>query len=487
MAFFETMRRQPLKRARLAAFGSTRRAGHAPDADPNLRTLLEAETPVVTIFGKSWLLHVLEVLRVTPDDNLQMVRDSCAFLRTHRREVIFDAEHFFDGHRHDPAYALAVLEAAVAGGASTLVLCDTNGGMLPGQLGDVCRAVRARLPARVALGIHCHNDSECAVGNSLVAVDAGFTHVQGTINGIGERTGNTNLCSIIPALELKQDRRCVAPGAVARLCELSMFVYDLANLRPPASQPYVGASAFAHKGGMHVNAVSKNPRTFEHIEPQSVGNQRRVLVSDLSGSSNILIKAAEHDIHLDTNSPEVKTILAELKKLEAQGYQYEAADASFKLFLQKMVKAHAPFFELTGFRVIVEKRGPAEPCLSEATIKVTVGTRTEIAAAEGDGPVNALDRALRKALTSFYPEIAKVHLRDFKVRILDGEDGTAAKTRVLIESGDGVHIWGTVGVSPNIIEASWQALTDSVEYALFQERASRKGRGRAKPRAKTAG
>ncbi|MFA4944007.1 MAG: citramalate synthase [Lentisphaeria bacterium] len=470
VAFFEEMRRRPLKHAKLAAFGSTRRAGNTPEGDPNLRALLEAETPAVTIFGKGWLLHVHEVLRITPDDNLALIQDSCHFLKGHGREVIFDAEHFFDGFTDAPDYALAVLKAAVAGGATTVVLCDTNGGLLPSRIADITRQARAALPTAVALGIHCHNDSDCAVANSLVAVEAGASHVQGTVNGIGERCGNANLCSIIPGLELKLDRRCLPPGRLRHLRELSQFVYDLANMRGSSWQPYVGASAFAHKGGMHVNAVAKNPRTFEHIEPELVGNERRVLVSDLAGASNVLLKAAEQHLHLAPNSPELKTILAEVKRLEAIGYEYESADASFKLLMQKALAGEAhrkPFFDLEGFRVIVEKRGPEEPTLSEATLKVAVAGQTEIAAAEGDGPVNALDRALRKVLTHFYPEIADVHLRDFKVRILDGEDGTAAKTRVLIESGNGQEFWGTVGVSENIIEASWQALVDSMEYALY--------------------
>jgi 2-isopropylmalate synthase len=303
-----------------------------------------------------------------------------------------------------------------------------------------------------------------------LAIQAGACHVQGTINGVGERCGNADLCAVIPAIEIKLRQRCVAAGALPHLCELSTFVSDLANMRPDSRQPYVGASAFAHKGGMHVNAVAKNPRTFEHIAPETVGNRRRVLVSELAGRSNILLKAHEHNIQLDGKSPEVKRILADLKRLEAKGYEYESAGASFKLLVQKLLKKHKPFFELQGFRVIVEKRGPDAPCLAEATIKVTVNDRTEIAAAEGDGPVNALDLALRKVLTPFYPEIQCVQLRDFKVRILDGKDGTAALTRVLIESGDGHDFWGTVGVSENLIEASWQALVDSVEYLLYERR-----------------
>jgi 2-isopropylmalate synthase len=472
MGFFEAMRGRRLSHARLAAFGSTRRAAVGPEQDANLQTLLEAATPVVTIFGKSWLFHVHEVLRVTPDENLDMVGSSCAFLRDHQREVIFDAEHFFDGYADSPDYALAVLRRAAASGAGTIVLCDTNGGTLPHVIEKVTATVVQALPG-VAVGIHCHNDSGCAVANSLMAVQAGAVHVQGTINGFGERCGNANLCTVIPSLSLKMGYTCLPDPHPERLTELSRFVYDLANVSEDAHQPYVGSAAFAHKGGMHVNAVAKNAATFEHIPPASVGNRRRILVSDLAGGSNVLLKAEEHDIKLDGKGPEVRQILTELKRLEAEGYEFESADASFKVLVQKLTHDHRRFFELDGFRVIVEKRGPGEPCLSEATIKIRVGDRTEITAAEGDGPVNALDLALRKALTQFYPQVQDMSLRDFKVRILDGDGGTAAKTRVLIESTDGAALWGTVGVSPNIIEASWQALLDSVEFFLFERGAAR--------------
>jgi 2-isopropylmalate synthase len=469
MAFFDAMRGRRLQHARLAAFGSTRRASHTPDQDPNLRALLEAETPTTTIFGKSWLFHVHEILHVTPEQNLLMVEDSCGFLADNGREVIFDAEHFFDGYVDNPEYAMEVLLASCRGRAGAVVLCDTNGGRLPHQIQEICAAVRRRLPADVVMGIHCHNDAECAVANSLVAVQAGAVHVQGTLNGFGERCGNANLCSIIPALELKMGKRCVREGGLPHLRELGRFVYELANLREEPRQAYIGDSAFAHKGGMHVNAVQKNPLSFEHIAPERVGNRRRVLVSELSGGSNILLKAAEHNVDLDAKGPEVRAVLSELKEMEAEGYEFEAADASFRLLLRKMLETHQPFFHLLGFRVMVEKRGPDSPCISEATIKVKVGEETEITAAEGHGPVNALDRALRKALERFYPEVSKVHLRDFKVRILDGEGGTSAKTRVLIESSDGEESWGTVGVSENIIEASWEALVDSVEYGLYRD------------------
>jgi len=382
--------------------------------------------------------------------------------------VIFDAEHFLDGYLDQPDYALEVLQTAAANGATCIVLCDTNGGRLPHEVSEIARAVRAALPAAVELGIHCHNDSGCGVANSLAAVVAGATHVQGTINGFGERCGNADLCSIIPGLQLKMGLSCVPEASMVHLRELSRFVCDLANVRENIRQPYVGQAAFAHKGGMHVNAVAKNATTFEHIPPETVGNRRRVLVSDLSGGSNILLKAEEHHISLDGKGEEVRQILDELKRLEAEGYEYESADASFKVLMNKLLKRHRNFFDLEGFRVIIEKRGPDVPCLSEATIKVKVNGETEIAAAEGDGPVNALDIALRKVLKRFYPEVENMSLRDFKVRILDGKEGTAAKTRVLIESSDGKNIWGTVGVSENIIEASWEALLDSIEHFLIQ-------------------
>ncbi len=473
MGFFEAMRGKQLRHAKLTAFGSTRRNSNTAEQDANLLKLLESETPAVAIFGKSWLLHVHDVLRVSPDDNLRMIADSCRFLADQGREVVFDAEHFLDGYMDSPDYALAVLKTAAENGASTVVLCDTNGGRLPHEVMEITRAVRAALPEGVQVGIHCHNDSGCGVANSLAAVVAGATHVQGTINGFGERCGNADLCAIIPGLQLKMGRSCVPAESMAHLRELSHFVCDLANVRDNIRQPYVGQCAFAHKGGMHVNAVAKNAKTFEHIEPETVGNRRRVLVSDLSGGSNILLKAEEHHISLDGKGEEVRQILDELKRLEAEGYEFESADASFKVLMDKLLKRHRNFFELDGFRVIIEKRGPEEPCLSEATIKVKVGGETEITAAEGDGPVNALDIALRKVLKRFYPEVEAMQLRDFKVRILDGVGGTGAKTRVLIESGDETGTWGTVGVSENIIEASWEALLDSIEHFLIQTHADK--------------
>ena len=469
IAFFEAMKGVKLRHAKLAAFGSTRRPNIKAEDEDNLRKLLDSEAPVVTIFGKTWLLHVHEVLKVSPGQNLEMIADSCAFLRGHGREVVFDAEHFFDGYKDDPDYALAVLKTSVEAGATTVVLCDTNGGRLPSEVANICREVISSIPSEVIVGIHCHNDSELAVANSLVAVESGARHVQGTINGFGERCGNANLCSIIPALELKMGFAPLLQKSLKTIRELSAAVDEIANLKPMRRQPYCGDSAFAHKGGMHVNAVKKVSRSFEHIDPELVGNRRRILVSDLSGKDNIFLKTAEHN--LDKLAPEeVSQLLAELKEMEGEGYEFEAADASFNLLARKVLKKSESFFTLDGYRVIVEKRGHDSPCLAEATVKVNVKDVHEITAAEGDGPVNALDKAFRKALTRFYPEIKDVTLKDFKVRILEGDDGTAAKTRVLIESGDGKSNWGTVGVNENIIEASWEALVDSLEYALYKKR-----------------
>lgn len=470
VGYFEEARKLSLKHAKIAAFGSTRRAANPVEQDDNIRKLLEAETPVVTIFGKTWLLHVLEVLRIEPADNLLLIADSCRFLADRGREVIYDAEHFFDGYKDNAEYALATVREAATNGATTITLCDTNGGTLPKEVDRICQVVMKVLPAGVGLGIHTHNDGGCAVANSLTAVDCGARHVQGTMNGIGERCGNVDLCSVIPALELKMGYRALPEGQLAHLCEASALVYELANLRPDNKLPYVGKSAFAHKGGIHVNAVQKVAHSYEHVRPELVGNRQRVLVSDLSGGSNILMKAAEHDLDLDSKSPQVRQILAELKRLENEGYEFEAADASFKLLMDKILNRHQPFFELEGFRVIVEKRGSA-PCLTEATVKLKTGDEESVlTVAEGDGPVHALDGALRKALVEAYPGISDVRLRDYKVRIVDGERGTAAKTRVLIESTDGERFWGTVGVSENIIEASWLALVDSMEYVLYRQR-----------------
>ncbi len=474
LQFFKAIRDVPLRHAQIVAFGSTRHAQTRVQDDPQVRALLEAQTEVVTIYGKTWKLHVTDVLRVSPAQNVEMVGDTITYLKDQGRRVFFDAEHFFDGYKDDPAFALAVLRRAVRAGADAVILCDTNGGCLPHEIYALTRSVVRRLGAPV--GIHCHNDSDTAVANSLEAVRAGAVQVQGTINGFGERCGNANLISVMPALALKLGLPCLHEGDFTRLRELSAFVNDQVNLRNDTRQPYVGQSAFGHKGGAHVNAVNKNPRTFEHLAPEQVGNERRILVSELSGGSNVLLKAVELGLGRKTSVEGAREVLEVLKQLEHKGYAFEAADASFRILIQKVLREHKSFFGLEGFRVVVEKRGKDEPCVSEAVVKVRVNNEIEHTVAEGDGPVNALDRALRKALTRFYPAIARVFLTDFRVRILDPEEATAAKTRVLIESSDGKSTWGTVGVSENIIEASWEALVDSMEYKLFMEedRARRK-------------
>ena len=467
MAFFREIRKKELSHAKVAAFGSTRRAGMRVGEDEQIRALLAAETPVTTIFGKSWKLHVSDVLRTTPEENLSMIADTVAFFKDQGREVFFDAEHFFDGFKDDPDYAMAALESAVSTGADAVVLCDTNGGSLTHEVFEITRQVVESVS--VPIGIHTHNDSELAVANALAAIRAGATQVQGTMNGYGERCGNANLTSLLPTLALKMEMTCLRENSLVHLRELSMFVNDQVNLRDDPRAPYVGSSAFGHKGGAHVNAVRKNPRTFEHVAPETVGNKRRILVSELAGGSNVLLKAVELGLGRKTSGEDTREILEKLKDLEAEGYAFEAADASFRILIQKVLREHRSFFELEGFRVSIEKRGNDEPCISEATVKVRVKEDIEHTVAEGDGPVNALDTALRKALVRFYPEISSVLLTDFRVRILDPEEATAAKTRVLIESSDGEETWGTVGVSENIVEASWEALVDSVEYKLFKE------------------
>jgi len=469
--FFEDIRKERLGHARVTAFGSTRRVDVDAKEDPQLAGLLAAETEWVTIYGKAWLLHVKDVLRTTGPVNVQMIADTVGHLRAAGRQVFFDAEHFFDGYKDDPAYALQALGAAVREGAAGVVLCDTNGGCLPHEVFEITRAVCAAFPG-VEVGIHTHNDGGLAVADALEAVRAGARQVQGSMNGYGERIGNANIVSILPALELKMGFLCVGAEKLKRLREVAVVTDDLANQRSDPRQPYVGRSAFSHKAGAHVNAIQKNPQTFEHVAPEAVGNQRHVLVSELSGAANVQMKAAELGTDLTTlDKKKVREILEEVKRRENKGYSYESADGSFKILLQKVLNAHTPFFELEGFRVIVEKRGSDEPCISEATVKVKVRGETELTAGEGSGPVDALNAALRQALTRFYPEIEQIALTDYRVRILDPQEATRAVTRVLIESGDGVRQWGTVGVSENIIEASWQALLDSVEYKLYEDRA----------------
>ncbi len=471
--FFQDARHITFRHAKLTAFGSTRRKGNPVEKDDTMNALLRAETPAVSVFGKTWLLHVNDVLQITPEENLDLIRESVAFMAAHGREVIFDAEHFFDGYRNDPDYAKKVLLCAAEAGASAVALCDTNGGAMPTEVMGICREVLALLPENVKLGIHCHNDSDMAVANSILAVRCGAAMVQGTVNGFGERSGNANLCSIIPALQIKAGYPCVPEENLLQLKSLSSFVDDLANIRHNPRMPFVGNSAFAHKGGMHADGVRKNPRTFEHISPELVGNRRRILISDLSGSSNLTMKAEE--LQLPAISPEeMKKVLAVLKEKENAGYNYEAADASLAVLIRKTLHKWNHYFTLEGFRVIVEKRKieEADAPLAEATVKLSVNGESELTAAEGEGPVNALDLALRKSLERFYPEIRGIHLADFKVRILEGKNGTASRTRVLIETTDGKEFWGTVGLSENIIQASWEALVDAVEYALYRKQAT---------------
>ncbi len=465
--FFKDVRSLRLKNTRIAAFGSTRRAKTPVAQDANVIRLREANTPVVTIFGKSWMLHVTDVLRTTGDENLKMIADTVKYFKKLGKEVIYDAEHFFDGYEGDAGYAVKTLLAAAEAGADTLVLCDTNGGTLPLTIARVMR--EAALGIGAPLGIHAHNDAGMGVANTLVAVGEGAIHVQGTINGYGERCGNANLVSIIPGLVLKMGLPCIDRKKLSLLTELSRYVDEIANMAPDSRAPYVGVSAFAHKGGVHADAVLKNPRGYEHIEPGLVGNNRRILVSELSGKASVFMKSKDMDLGLKKDEPALKKVLAIIKELESEGYEFEAAEGSFKLLVEKAMERHSPFFDLEGFRVSVEKRKDGQ-LISEATIKVKVGGAFEHTAAEGDGPVNALDNALRKALVPFYPSIADVQLADYKVRVLNAKEGTAARVRVLIESRDKEDMWGTVGVSENIIEASWQALVDSVEYKLMKDK-----------------
>lgn len=464
-AFFSAVARETFSVSTICAFGSTRRAGIKPDEDQFTQALLAAETPVCTIYGKAWMLHVRDVLRTDASENYDMIAETVAYLKERGRRVFFDAEHFFDGYADDPEFAMRMLHAAAESGAESLTLCDTNGGTLPHVIHDVTARVASEFPGLV-VGIHAHNDSGMAVANSVEAVRAGASLVQGCVNGYGERTGNANLTTLIPTLELKMGRRCVTPGRLRGLREFSLYVDGLVNQRPDARAPYVGEASFSHKAGAHVAGVQRNPRSFEHVPPEAVGNTRKILVSELSGGSNILYRMKQLGA-AGISKDEVKSILGEIKRREKEGYSFESSDASFQMLVQKVLHQHKPFFELEGFRVIVEKTGMQEPCVSEATVKVKVGGRTEHTAAEGCGPVEALDGALRKALSRFFPEISDVVLTDFRVRILDPEEATKAVTRVLIESSDGASHWGTVGVSPNIIEASWQALVDSVEYKMF--------------------
>lgn len=467
IAFFEMIRNEHLSHARIAAFGSTRRAKSKPADDSNIQTLIAARPDTVTIFGKTWDFHVHEALRIGLEENLELIHDSLAYLKEHVAEVIYDAEHFFDGYKANPQYALKTLQAAADAKVDCIALCDTNGGTLPHEFPEIMQAVKQTVS--VPLGIHAHNDSECAVANSLMAVDCGAIHVQGTINGFGERCGNANLCSIIPALQLKMEHDVVDDRQLAGLRKISRYVYELANLVPNKHQPYTGNSAFAHKGGVHVSAIQRHPETYEHIRPEKVGNTTRVLVSDLSGRSNILVKAQECGLSLDSKDPVTLEILEDIKEMENKGYQFEGAEASFELLMRRAMGQVKSYFQVLAFRVIDTRRDNDTSPVSEATVKVRVGGRIEHTAADGNGPVNALDCALRKALESFYPQIKEMNLLDYKVRVLPAGKGTESFTRVLVESGDSETRWGTVGVSENIIDASYHALTDALQYKLHKD------------------
>ncbi|OGU16678.1 MAG: citramalate synthase [Geobacteraceae bacterium GWC2_53_11] len=466
IAFFKNVKKEKFATAKIAAFGSTRRASIAPGKDNNIITLVKAAPDVITIFGKTWDFHVHEALRVSLEENLEMINDSLLYLKQQVGEVFYDAEHFFDGYKANPEYAIKTLKAAEAANVDCIILCDTNGGTMPFEFAQIIENVKKHIAT--PLGIHTHNDSECAVANTLVAVHSGIVQVQGTINGFGERCGNANLCSIIPALKKKLKLDCITDSQLRKLRELSRFVYELANLPPDKHQAYVGDSAFAHKGGVHVSAIQRHPETYEHMRPELVGNTTRVLISDLSGRSNILAKAEEFKINLNSKDPLTLEILDNIKEMENQGYQFEGAEASFELLMKQALGTRRTFFTVLGYRVIDEKRHENERLVSEATVRIKVGGKVEHAAAEGSGPVNALDNALRKALTKFYPHLKDVKLIDYKVRVLPSGHGTASGIRVLIESRDKENTWGTVGVSGNIIEASYQALLDSIEYKLHK-------------------
>jgi len=469
MAFFERATELVLEQATVTAFGSTRRADTAVEDDANVRALVAAGTRAVAVFGKSWDLHVQHVLRTTPDENLRMIADTVRHLKAGGREVIYDAEHFFDGYAADPVYALATLAAAAEAGADVLVLCETNGGALPSTVAAVVAEV-ARATT-MPLGIHAHNDGEMAVANTLAAVEAGAVHIQGTINGYGERCGNANLCSIIPALQLKMGRRCLSDEQLQSLVEVAHYVSELANLRLFPHQPYVGRSAFAHKGGMHVDALFKVEESYQHVDPALVGNRRRVVVSELSGKSNVALKAEEFGLDLTDDKQKTRQVLQRIKELESEGFQFEGAEGSVELLIRRAAPGYQPPFELLDFHVLV-RGGDDGSMAAEATVKVRVGDQVMHTAADGNGPVNALDAAVRKALLPVYPRLADVHLTDYKVRILDGEAGTAAQTRVLIDSANSHRAWSTVGSSTNILEASWLALADSLEYALLNGESS---------------
>lgn len=466
--YFKKAKKLRWKNSKIAAFGSTRRAKRSCEDDENIKALLQSETPVVTIVGKSWDFQVAEALKISLEKNLELVYDSIEYLKQRVDKVFFDAEHFFDGYKTNREYSLSVLKTALDAGVDTLVLCDTNGGCLPWEIEEIIREINKKLDNPV-IGIHTHNDSEVGVANSLYAVREGASQVQGTMNGYGERCGNANLCSIIPDLQIKMGIRCLSDDNLKKLYNVSHFIHELTNLTPLKKLAFVGASAFAHKGGIHVSAVMKNSETYEHVSPGSVGNHRRVLVSDLSGRSNIIYKAKELGINLDPKDEKINVILKELKKLENTGYEFEGADASFELLVRKSLGLYKKQFYVKGARTIVEKRKEDEDPISEATVQVQVDDVNELTAATGNGPVNALDGALRKALEKFFPSLKDIKLLDYRVRVVSNEKGTDSVVRVLVESTDGEDSWSTVGLSENIVEASWRALVDSIDYKLLKD------------------
>ncbi len=466
IAFFEEVKKWKLKNCQVVAFGSTRKAHTKVSDDENLKGLLAAGTDVITIFGKSWDMHVREVFKTGLDENLCMIQDSVKYLKSKGKDVIYDAEHFFDGYIQNPDYALKTLETAQEAGASVLVLCDTNGGTMPSVLSKIVSQVHEKV--RFPLGIHTHNDCGMGIANAIAAVEAGAVQVQGTINGYGERCGNPDLIAIVANLQLKLGLPCLSPGKLKELTEVARYVGEISNMLQPKNQPYVGLSAFAHKGGIHINAVMKKPETYEHIDPELVGNRRRFLVSEVGGRTNIMLKAQELDIELKKESPETRRILQEVQEKENEGYQYEAAEASFELLIRKVTGKRKEFFKVEKAEVSNEIIGDKDPGV-KATVVLSVGGKKEKAEESGDGPVNALDEAFRKVLSRFYPQIRDIRLDDYKVRIVNSKAGTAAKVRVFIEFRDEKNIWTTVGVSSNIIEASWQALVDAYEYKLLKQ------------------
>jgi 2-isopropylmalate synthase len=463
--FFTAARAHTWQHARITAFGSTCRKGQRAHDDHNLRSLVSCGAQVATIFGKSWDFHVHTALQTTNEENIRMIFDSIAYLKSQGLEVIYDAEHFFDGYMHNAAYAKATIDAAMRAGAQWIVLCDTNGGTLPHDVADIVRSVHATTPL---LGIHAHNDCECGVANSLAAVQAGARHVQGTFNGVGERCGNANLVSLIPNLQLKLGYTCISSEQLASLTSTARAIGEIANMTLPINQPYVGNAAFAHKGGIHVSAVLRHPKTYEHIDPRLVGNEQRVLVSELAGMSNLVFKAQQMGLPFDFSNEKSKQLIQSIKDLEHKGYQFEGADASLELLIRETFGLPTPVFDIDRFKLILDKSG-TNTVLSEAILHITVNGEARYTVAEGNGPINALDHALRKALLPIYPHISDIHLIDYKVRVISEQEATASKVRVLITSSNWTDTWSTVGVSTNVIEASWQAIVDSIRYALIDQ------------------